>query len=146
MPMADDSDPDFGFGEDFADIDDFDDDEDEDGERGAAVVMHKRVKTLGLRFTFVDSVGEAMRLAERCGVDGCVGGEHAVAFRDAAGRIRIRPGPSTNVAVPQLTAAMSARLRDPRTEKRRQQRIQANARRQQRRLAAKQQEDNDADS
>jgi hypothetical protein len=141
MP-ADDDDDDFGFGEDFADIDDFDDDEDDDGvvKRGSAAVICFRTANLTTTARFFEGLGAAVEAAGApCADPSCLRA-HAVAARDARGRIRIRPGPCANLAVPELSAAMSARLRDPRTEKRRQLRIEANARRRQRRLAAKQQQ------
>lgn len=76
------------------DLADLDDDEDDDGDdlgtgQGRAAVIH-RTESLDCRFTFADSVAEAVRQAEQqpCPVDRCLGVGHMVVYGDG-GRLRI---------------------------------------------------------
>jgi hypothetical protein len=115
--MADDIDPDFGFGEDFADIDDADADADEDDDAdpadpdacGAAVVLCLSVVTMRTRMAFFDDVNAAMAAAARqpCGIDGC-GGRHTVGYRDQAGHLRIVGAQASDAA--EDAAALRAEL------------------------------------
>jgi hypothetical protein len=144
--MADDIDPDFGFGEDFADIDDFDADEDDDGDPadpdacGAAALLCLSAATLRTRMAFFDDVNAAMAAAARqpCGIDGC-GGRHTVGYRDA-GHLRIVAAQASDAATD--AAALRAELHALHLARRRQWKRNKVLRRQ----AATQQEDDDADS
>jgi hypothetical protein len=69
--------------------DDLDLDDDDDGVTGEAAVLHW-VESLGARFTFVGSVGDALRLAEDCAMPDCMG-VHDVAALDERGRLRVTP-------------------------------------------------------
>jgi hypothetical protein len=71
------------------DLIDLDGDEDGADAEGRAVVLC-RVESLGVRFTFTDSVEAALRLAAQpCPTPGCLG--HTVVHRDDRGQLRTLP-------------------------------------------------------
>ncbi|KZS61221.1 hypothetical protein [Mycobacterium pseudokansasii] len=86
--MADD---DFGFGNDFDEIEFGNDelDDDEPGATGHAALMC-RSETLGVRFRFVATLDDALSLAKQqpCPTVGCIG-DHVVAHRDQRGELRV---------------------------------------------------------
>jgi hypothetical protein len=146
--MADDIDPDFGFGEDFADIDGFDADEDDDGDPadpdacGAAAILCLDSTTMRTRVTFFGDLNTAMAAAARqpCGIDGC-GGRHTVGYRDQAGHLRIVAAQASDAATD--AATLRSELHAQHLARRRQWKRNKVLRRQ---AATTQQEDDDADS
>ncbi|VBA47908.1 hypothetical protein [Mycobacterium attenuatum] len=112
-PVTDEGD-DFGFGDDFDEID-FDDVE-PDQTSGRAALMCREGESLTVRFEFYETADDAVAAARTCSRAACVG-DHLIVSRDDRGALRTFTAPGRDVSefrdlLAQLAAARIERRRE----------------------------------